>query len=95
MIYNKYLLHYLHYLNFSYNFSMLLQLHLQLKENQKRSDKLVKVLFDTKGLSNETRKVGSGGEDTLKLDKPLDNSSLNKLLISHHLHRYYVPAMVG
>ena len=65
--------------NINDNRQSLKTLNNQLIENQKRSDKIVKVLFDTKGLSNETRKVGSGGEDTLKLDKPLDNSSLNKL----------------
>ena len=65
--------------NISQNKTLLRNLNNQLKENQKRSDKIVKVLFDTKGLSKEIRKVGSGGEDSIKLDKPLDNSSLNKL----------------
>lgn len=65
--------------NISDNKETLKNLNNQLKENQKRSDKLVKVLFDTQGLSKETRKVGSGGKDTIKLDKPLDNSSLNRL----------------
>ena len=48
--------------------------------NQKRSDKLVKVLFDTKGLSRESRKAGSGGEldnDSNKIN--LDNSEMQKL----------------
>ncbi len=65
--------------NINDNKQSLKALNNQLKENQKRSDKIVKVLFDTKGLSDETRKVGSGGLDSIKLDKPLDNSSLNKL----------------
>ncbi len=65
--------------NINDNRQSLKALNDQLKENQKRSDKIVKVLFDTKGLSDETRKVGSGGADSIKLDKPLDNSSLNKL----------------
>lgn len=65
--------------NINDNRQSLKSLNNQLKENQKRSDKIVKVLFDTKGLSNETRKVGSGGVDSIKSDKPLDNSSLNKL----------------
>ncbi len=65
--------------NINDNRQSLKSLNNQLKENQKRSDKIVKVLFDTKGLSDETRKVGSGGVDSIKSDKPLDNSSLNKL----------------
>jgi len=65
--------------NINENKELLKALNGQLKESQKRSDKIVKVLFDTEGLSKETRKVGSGGEDSIKLDKPLDNSSLNKL----------------
>jgi len=65
--------------NINDNRQSLKALNNQLKENQKRSDKIVKVLFDTKGLSDETRKVGSGGVDSIKSDKPLDNSSLNKL----------------
>ena len=51
----------------------------QLKESQKRSDKIVKVLFNTEGLSKETRKIGSGGQDSISTDKPLDNSDLNQL----------------
>ena len=65
--------------NIGQNKTLLRNLNNQLKESQKRSDKIVKVLFDTQGLSKETRKVGSGGQDSIKLDKPLDNSSLNKL----------------
>ena len=65
--------------NINNNKEVLKSLNNQLKESQKRSDKIVKVLFDTQGLSKETRKVGSGGKDTIKLDKPLDNSSLNTL----------------
>ena len=65
--------------NINKNKEVLKSLNNQLKESQKRSDKIVKVLFDTQGLSKETRKVGSGGKDTIKLDKPLDNSSLNTL----------------
>ncbi len=48
--------------------------------NQKKSDKLVKVLFDTKGLSRESRKAGSGGKienDSNKVN--LDNSDLQNL----------------
>ena len=65
--------------NINDNKQALKNLNNQLNENQKRSDKIVKVLFDTEGLSKEIRKVGSGGKDTVELDKPLDNSSLNKL----------------
>jgi len=65
--------------NIGQNKTLLRNLNNQLKESQKRSDKIVKVLFDTQGLSKETRKVGSGGKDSIKLDKPLDNSSLNNL----------------
>lgn len=63
----------------SENKNALKNLDSKLKENQKRSDKLVKVLFNTEGLSKETRKVGSGGQDSIVLDKPFDSSSLNKL----------------
>ena len=65
--------------NISKNKEVLKSLNNQLTESQKRSDKIVKVLFDTQGLSKETRKVGSGGKDSIKPGKPLDNSSLNKL----------------
>ena len=66
--------------NINENKKNLKSLNSQLSESQKRSDKIVKVLFDTQGLSKETRKVGSGGEeDSIKSDKSLDNSSLNKL----------------
>tara|TARA_B100000029_G_scaffold150879_1_gene146076 strand:+ start:606 stop:1628 length:1023 start_codon:yes stop_codon:yes gene_type:complete len=65
--------------NISDNKQTLKSLTNQLKENQKRSDKIVKVLFNTEGLSKEIRKVGSGGQDSIVLDKPLDNSDLNKL----------------
>ena len=65
--------------NINENKRTLKSLNSQLKESQIRSDKIVKVLFDTQGLSKEIRKVGSGGTDSIKLDQPLDNSSLNKL----------------
>ena len=48
--------------------------------NQKKSDKIVKVLFDTKGLSRESRKAGSGGEldnDSNKIN--IDNSDIQNL----------------
>ena len=68
--------------NINDNRQSLKSLNNQLKENQKRSDKIVKVLFDTKGLSDETRKVGSGGVDSIKSDKPLDNSSIPDLSLT-------------
>ena len=51
-----------------------------LVSNQKKSDKIVKVLFDTKGLSRESRKAGSGGEldnDSNKIN--IDNSDIQNL----------------
>ena len=51
-----------------------------LVSNQKKSDQLVKVLFNTQGLSRESRKAGSGGK--LESDTPnvkLDNSDLKNL----------------
>ena len=65
--------------NINQNRENLKALNNQLKLNQKRSDKIVKVLFKTEGLSEETRKVGSGGQDSISTTKPLDNSDLNKL----------------
>lgn len=65
--------------NINQNKETLKALNNQLKESQKRSDKIVKVLFNTEGLSKETRKIGSGGQDSISTDKPLDNSDLNQL----------------
>lgn len=65
--------------NINQNRENLKALNNQLKLNQKRSDEIVKVLFKTEGLSEETRKVGSGGQDSMSTTKPLDNSDLNKL----------------
>ena len=78
--------------NINQNRENLKALNNQLKENQKRSDKIVKVLFNTEGLSKETRKVGSGGQDSISTNKPLDNSDLNKLydqsrLLSNQIHK--------
>ena len=56
------------------------QLNDILVTNQKTSDQIVKVLFDTKGLSRESRKAGSGGKiesDSNKIN--LDNSDLKNL----------------
>jgi len=66
-----------------------------LVSNQKKSDQIVKVLFDTKGLSRESRKAGSGGEidsDSNKIN--LDNSDLQNLydksnLISQTITQLY------
>jgi len=56
------------------------KLNNMLISNQKKSDKLVKVLFDTKGLSKESRKAGSGGEMENDSNKNiLDNSDLKNL----------------
>ncbi len=63
------------------NNKKLTQLNDILVSNQKKSDKLVKVLFDTKGLSRESRKAGSGGEldnDSNKIN--LDNSDMQDLI---------------
>ena len=63
------------------NNKKLTQLNDILVSNQKKSDKLVKVLFDTKGLSRESRKAGSGGEldnDSNKIN--LDNSGMQDLI---------------
>ena len=65
--------------NINENKTSLKNLNSKLKENQKRSDKIVKVLFNTEGLSKEIRKVGSGGQDSISLDKPFESSNLNKL----------------
>ena len=51
----------------------------QLINNQKKSDKIVKTLFETDGLPRETRKAGSGGNIPNKETKPFDNSNLNIL----------------
>lgn len=63
------------------NNKKLTQLNDILVSNQKKSDKLVKVLFDTKGLSRESRKAGSGGELNIDSNKIiLDNSDMQNLL---------------
>ena len=61
----------------------------QLINNQKKSDKIVKTLFDTDGLPRETRKAGSGGNLETE-DKSFDNSSLKILydksrLVNHQI----------
>ncbi len=62
------------------NNKKLAQLNDILVSNQKKSDKLVKVLFDTKGLSRESRKAGSGGELDIDSNKIiLDNSDMQNL----------------
>ena len=56
--------------------------------NQKRSDELVKVLFDTKGLSRESRKAGSGGKLTTDTGKiKFDNSSIQNLYDKSFLNK--------
>ena len=81
--------------NIDENKKKLNQLSDILVSNQKKSDQIVKVLFDTKGLSRESRKAGSGGEidsDSNKTD--LDNSDLQNLydksnLISQTINQLY------
>tara|TARA_B100001750_G_scaffold193452_1_gene164473 strand:+ start:169 stop:1194 length:1026 start_codon:yes stop_codon:yes gene_type:complete len=63
----------------SENQKKLNNLNNQLIGNQKKSDKIVKTLFETDGLPRETRKAGSGGETPIKEDKSFDNSNLDIL----------------
>ena len=52
----------------------------------KKSDQLVKVLFNTQGLSRESRKAGSGGRtDSDTQATKLDNSELKIFKIKHFL----------
>ena len=82
--------------NINDNRQSLKALNNQLKENQKRSDKIVKVLFDTQGLSKETRKVGSGGKDSIKLppnerDTTIPQQAVSSYLNYRQLYRLLLP----
>ena len=62
----------------------------QLINNQKTSDKLVKTLFNTSGMSKETRKAGGVNSDNK--NKSFDNSDLNilydkSILVSHKINQ--------